>query len=194
MPTQHLNLDHPALHPPRVDFALHHGLLAMAAVLGLCGAGAAALQHGAAQARQQAAQLQAVAAARPLALAAAPASAPLQAEIDQLRRLAAGQQRVQAALDAGAAGQREGYTDTFVALARQAQPALWITGLTIGADTQELTLEGRALAADALAPWLKRLNAEPRFKGRPFAQLQLRRVEQAGTAVTEFNLRAVAVK
>ena len=76
-------------------------------------------------------------------------------------------------------------------MARQAQPTLWITGLALGQDAQDLTLEGRMLDADSLAPWLRRLADEPRFKGRSFAQLQLRRVDEAGTAVTEFSLRSV---
>lgn len=189
---QALNLDHPALHRVPVDFALRHGLLAMAAVLALGYGGAVLLRHGSTRAQDQAVELQAVAAARPLALSASTTGSPVQAELDQLRRLADGQQRVRQAMSQGVLGAGgEGYTGYFTALARQAQPTLWITGLALGQDAQDLTLEGRMLDSHSLAPWLRSLADEPRFKGRSFAQLQLRRVDEAGTAVTEFSLRSV---
>jgi hypothetical protein len=189
---QALNLDHPALHRVPVDFALRHALLAMAAVLALVHGGAVWLRQGTLQAQAQAAELQAVAAARPLAMGLATTGTPAQAELDQLRRLADGQHRVRQALAHGVLGNgAEGYTSYFTALARQAQPNLWITGLALGHDAQDLTLEGRMLDTHSLAPWLRRLADEPRFKGRSFAQLQLRRATEAGVSVTEFSLRSV---
>ena len=46
--------------------------------------------------------------------------------------------------------------------------------------------------AAVLTDYLRSLNAEPRFKGRPFAQLSLKAVDGAGGVYTEFALRSVA--
>jgi hypothetical protein len=44
--------------------------------------------------------------------------------------------------------------------------------------------------AQALPAYLRRLNAEPRFRGRSFAQLQLKAATEGGVPVTEFTLRS----
>jgi Tfp pilus assembly protein PilN len=207
MAAQQINLDHPALHRQRVPFSLAQGVLAMAALLLVSAVLGAWMKAAAAREARAVTALQVVAAARPLALglAAAPASGvmpspntaaaphPAVAELDQLRQLEASQRRVRQALGSGAAGAREGYTELFVALARQAQPGLWITGFTVNADGSALTLEGRMQEADVLPAWLRRLNAEPRLKGRSFAQLQLRTLADVPGLpgpVTEFHLRS----
>lgn len=126
---------------------------------------------------------------------AASASAPddTAAEIQRLKALDAGQRRIRDALDAGVAGHREGHADYLVALARQASDQLWITGFSVAEDGGAIELDGRMADASALTTYLRQLNAEPRFKGRPFAQLSMKSVDSRGAALpyTEFSLRSV---
>jgi len=116
-------------------------------------------------------------------------------ELAQLQQLETAQRRVRAALEAGAAGNREGHADYLTALGRQATGSLWITGFSVSDDGAAIDLEGRMTDANVLADYLRRLNAEPRFKGRPFAQLSLRGTDTNGSALpyTEFALRSSAV-
>ena len=97
-----------------------------------------------------------------------------------------------AALAAGLAGAHEGHADYLVALARRASASLWITGFAVSEDGTAIELEGRMTDATVLTDYLRSLNAEPRFKGRPFAQLSLKAVDGAGGVYTEFALRSVA--
>jgi MSHA biogenesis protein MshI len=89
------------------------------------------------------------------------------------------------------------YSEYLQALGRQTQPALWITGLTMNDDGRDLTLTGRMTDAAALPLYLTRLEQEDRFRGRRFAQIELRAVSMGeggtGPAVSEFSLRSRVV-
>jgi hypothetical protein len=115
-------------------------------------------------------------------------------ELAQLRALDAGQRRTVAALESGLAGARDGPADYLVALARQASATLWITGFAVSDDGSAVELDGRMTDAAAFTDYLRSLNAEPRFKGRPFAQLSLKSVDSSGASLpyTEFALRSNA--
>lgn len=194
LPRQHLNLIDAALLPRRQRGSAAQVLTAGLLLLGATGVAAYALTQAAGQARAERALLATLpAAATPAASAAIEPTAALQAEITQLRALHAAQARVRAALDAGAAGSVQGHGDYFLALARRADPHVWITGFAVGADGQALTLEGRMTDAAQLPGYLRRLNEEERFRGRPFAQLQIRTLEASATQpepVVEFTLRS----
>jgi hypothetical protein len=183
---QQINLLDPALQPQRDWLDASHGL----ALLGLILCGSAALS---AALRWQAGQAVALPAALPALPAAAAASAPgeLQAELQRLRALEQHQQRVRTALASGAAGAPDGYTPYLKALSRQTQGSLWITGFAVAAEGDAIELEGRMLDAAVLPGYLRQLNAEDRFNGRPFAQLQLRTLDEGANAGhTEFVLRS----
>jgi Tfp pilus assembly protein PilN len=113
-------------------------------------------------------------------------------ELTQLQALAAGQRRIASALASGLAGAREGHADYLVALARRATASLWITGFAVSEDGTAIELEGRMTDATVLSDYLRSLNAEPRFKGRPFAQLSLKAVDGSSGSYTEFALRSIA--
>lgn len=199
---QQINLYDDALRPRRVAFGASHALAAAGTTLALTGVLAVVLgqlaQHS--QQRAQAAttataplQQQVLAAAQ-----AASATAPdqVQGEITRLRRFEAAQQRVAGLLDGGTLGSRQGPSETFLALARQAHPSLWITGVTLSDDGRHLDLEGRMTDAGVLPDYLRRLQREPLFQQRAFAQLRLAAVEPAAGAVaalpyTEFTLRSL---
>ena len=78
-----------------------------------------------------------------------------------------------------------------------AQGSVWITGFGVSDDGSALELEGRMSAPHLLPDYLRRLNQEARFRGRPFAQLSLNAIDRSSGAVlpyTEFALRSAAAK
>lgn len=84
------------------------------------------------------------------------------------------------------------YSDYLLALARQTLPELWITDLKVTEHGQDVTLVGRMTDPTRLPLYLSRLEKEPQFQGRKFAQVELRAVttEQGVMAqVIEFTLR-----
>lgn len=193
---QQINLLDPALMPRPDALSAVRGLMAAGAVLLLSGVAAAALQWAAAaDAGKASVSQQQLAAQRAKAGSIADTQA-LQAQIAQLRAMEASQRRVRSQIDDGPAGRGEGYAAFFAALSRQAHPALWITGFAVSADGHGLELSGRMLDSAALPDYLRHLNAEPLFKGRPFAALDLKAVDPspgatpAAAPYTEFALRS----
>ena len=196
---QQLNLLDPRFAPQALRFSARHGLMAVLALLALTAGSAQGLSWAATQASGKAGQLEVLTAplqARAQALMAAggtnTTTGPA-AEISQLRSLEAGQRRVSQALNAGLAGAREGPSDYLLALARRASPVVWVTGFALD-ETGAIALEGRMTDSAVLPDYLKSLNNEPRFKGRPFAQLSLQALDAAGVATpyTEFSLRSAS--
>jgi len=150
---------------------LQGGLGALAVVVG------AGLQWHTRQIQRDTAQLMAQADARRSALLPATSHPTEQAQRDQLRRLRdreAAVQRLQVLLDNGSAGRREGYVDYLEALARQTHAAVWITGLKLQGSDDAIEIRGRMTDPAMLPGYLRSLQAEPRFKGRTFATLQIR--------------------
>ena len=138
------------------------------------------------------------------ALGAASGTRELQTRVEQLRAREAGLQRLQTLLDTGAAGRREGHVALLEALARQAHPSVWLTGFSFLGGDDAIELQGRMPDASMLPAYLRHLQAEPQFRGRSFATLQLRRVESgdtdpaglpaaSGTGYSEFTLRSQVV-
>lgn len=80
---------------------------------------------------------------------------------------------VLAVLQGGALGNTAGYSDYLRAFARQSFDGLWLTGFSISGAGQEVTIEGRALQAELVPDYLKRLNRESIMQGRAFADLSI---------------------
>jgi Tfp pilus assembly protein PilN len=182
---QQINLYDPALRPRRERWRAVHGLWFVGATL----VAAYGLAHGldawSARRAQQAGQLTATAAEqRQLlqangGLGAGDALRQRAAELEHLRALDAAQRRVQGLLDAELGRHAAGYTPYFVALSHQAQPDVWITGLSIDADGDALEIAGGLTDAAALPGYLRALDQEPQFKGRRFAQLSVKALPHA---------------
>ena len=98
-----------------------------------------------------------------------------QAELQRLRDREAAQQRLQGLLANGGAGRLQGYADHLEALARRSHPSVWITGLTLQGSDDAIELRGRMTDPALLPDYLRSLQAEPEFKGRSFATLQIQR-------------------
>ena len=197
---QHINLLHAGLLPRREPYRSAHAAWAVGGMLVAALAAAGLLHHLAGQHTEQAeATEQELAAlqARVKALGDAPHPSRFAAELQRLRAIESGQRQVRMALDSGAAGRAQGYAEFFMALSRQARPMLWITGFSVAADGVALELQGRMTDPHVLPDYLRHLNSEPLFKGRTFAQMNLKAVDaaasapSAGNGVTEFALRAV---
>ncbi len=193
---QQLNLLDARFAPKALRGTARQGLWAMCAVLLLGWLAGQGLHWAAGRTEAGAQSAQAELAGLRAQLVAQAASAPMAGpgELAQLQAQDNGQRRIRSALDAGVAGHREGYADYLVALSRQASDQLWITGFSVAEDGGAIALEGRMTDASALTHYLRRLNAEERFKGRPFAQLSLKSVDPQGGSppYTEFALRSLA--
>jgi len=204
---QQINLLDPSLRRQREWLGSAAGLGTLAAVLcvsvaitfGLRVKGSQALEQAAA-AEVELADLQ----ARVSATQAAKLPSISGAELVRLRAVESGQERVRAALDSGQVGATQGYSSHLLALSRQMQGKLWLTDFSVAPDGRSLELGGRMTNPRELPDYLRRLNAEPLFRGREFAQLTLkamvpgngadggRSVENIGPDYAEFVLRSAA--
>ena len=159
----------------------------------------AVVQATAAEAELGALQARVAVAKAPTRLHSIPA-----AELARLRAVKSAQERVRAALDSGQVGATQGYSPYLLALSRQMQGKLWLTDFSVAPDNRSLELSGRMTSPRELPDYLRRLNAEPLFRGREFAQLSLkamvpgsgadgaRSVENIGPDYAEFVLRSAA--
>lgn len=192
MSVQHLNLLDASLLPPKARYTATQSLIVFALVtLVLLVAGLGLRWAAAGQARSAAALQQSL----PALQSQLGTPLPLQAtadtqtrQLNNLRQEEATLQQLQQVLSSGGAGRTEGYADYLLALSRQAARggnALWITGFKVLPDGQ-LELQGRMSDARALPDYLRRLNEEPLFRGRSFAQLSVK----AGDSFSEFLLLA----
>lgn len=196
---QQINLYVDSLRRPRQAFTAGQTLLLVVLVTAGCAATSALLQWQSRDAAQRTVALQQATSQLQVQLAARQASSPTTRlttqEVERLRQRAIAQQRVQSALEAGSA-QATGSapSEYLLALARQAHPSVWITGLAVSADERALELRGRMLDASVLPDYLRRLNAEARFKGRSFARLEIHSPDPASAAAAtpypEFVLRS----
>lgn len=83
-------------------------------------------------------------------------------------------QRVQDALNGGGFGDTKGYSIYFRSFSRQIVDGLWLTGININGAGQQIDLKGRALRADLVPEYLKRLGRESAMKSKTFATLDMK--------------------
>jgi hypothetical protein len=89
-----------------------------------------------------------------------------------------------ATLRTGGLGNTDGFARYLAALARQAMPGVWLTGLTIGGDETELQLNGRVLHADLVPAYIRALNREEVMRGRRIAEMRLTAREEKEAPMT----------
>lgn len=70
-----------------------------------------------------------------------------------------------------------GFSPYFQALARQIVDGLWLTQFTVGGG--EMRISGRALQAQLVPTYIRRLGTEPALQGRQFSMLEMRQPEIA---------------
>lgn len=176
--TQQINLLNTAFHEQRVLLSFKGALLGWIGVAVLAVACTAYAQISvrtlAAQEREQSAR---VAAAREetqkLAgqVAARQRNPQIAAEIARLESQIRDRHKVMDVLKAGALGDTKGFSEHLRAFARQSFDGMWLTGLRIAGSGRDVTVEGRALKAEHVPGYLKRLNSERAMQGHPFSEL-----------------------
>ena len=92
-------------------------------------------------------------------------------EIARLEAAIRGRDEVMMVLKGGALGDTRGFSEHLRAFARQSFEGVWLTGLRIAASGQDVALEGRALRAEQVPGYLRRLNSESVMQGHPFSEL-----------------------
>jgi len=95
------------------------------------------------------------------------------AEIARLESEITGRDEVMAVLKGGALGDTTGFSEHLRAFARQSFEGVWLTGLQIAARGQDVAVEGRALRAEQVPSYLRRLNSESVMQGHPFSELMM---------------------
>ena len=93
------------------------------------------------------------------------------AEIARLESEITGRDEVMAVLKGGSLGDTRGFSEHLRAFARQSFEGVWLTGLHIAASGQDVAVEGRALRAEQVPGYLRRLNSETVMQGHPFSEL-----------------------
>ena len=93
------------------------------------------------------------------------------AEIAHLESEVKGRDEVMAVLKGGSLGDTRGFSEHLRAFARQSFEGVWLTGLHIAASGQDVAVEGRALRAEQVPGYLRRLNSESVMHGHPFSEL-----------------------
>ena len=200
---QQINLLDASFQRPSVAFGSAVGLVAIAGTIGLSVALTWGLHAMSAQATQQAGTAERDLSALQARVADLGPAAPSHqaAELARLRALETGQRRILAALDSGQAAESPRYSEFLLALSRQTSGTLWLTRFSVAADGRSLEVTGRMTNPRELPEYLRRLNAEPLFKGREFAQLSLKTTDSVAATNdaarpepghAEFALRAVA--
>lgn len=184
--SQQINLLDPSLQPQRewLSLAALAGALAALAVILALAAGLGSWREGREQERFQALDGRLRASQDQLVQLAAEqgrrrADPELAARVAEAEAALAGKLAVMGVLEKGEAGDREGFSGYFQALARQVVDGVWLTGVDMAAGGKALQIRGRMLQESLLPAYVERLNQEPAFQGRRFAALEMRRVDPA---------------
>jgi Tfp pilus assembly protein PilN len=201
--TQHLDLLGPARRTRQdVPWSLAHAATGIILLVLACLAGDLVMDHlrrhtladlidlqqASGLARQRLAGLQTPAASSTLAR--------LDEDLADLHQQGADRDMVRRIVAGGSAGRPQGHAELLLTLARQADPAVWLTGLQVNTERNTLELRGRMRDAAALPGYLAHLQLEPLFQGRRFDQLGMRRVDAGPDASPgasgplEFTLRS----
>jgi len=67
----------------------------------------------------------------------------------------------------------QGFSQYFIALARQSIPEVWITGISVNGEQHTIDIKGSTYQADNTAVFLQKLQHERIFQGRSFAKLMI---------------------
>lgn len=109
----------------------------------------------------------------------------LEQEVARLERQVAGRLRVQDLLARGLFSNTTGYSEFFVAFARQHVSGVWLTGFDITGAGEDMRLQGRATDPAQVPRYVQRLSAEPALAGKEFKVFVLSRPEKTGGAANE---------
>lgn len=97
----------------------------------------------------------------------------LEGQAAQMESQLAARQKVLAVLQGGALGNTAGFSEYLRAYSRQSIDGLWLTGFAIHGAGNQMVLDGRALKADLVPAYIKRLNQEKVMQGKSFASMEI---------------------
>lgn len=178
--THHINLYDPALLRRREWLTAAHLAFAAAAIflvmllwgswarIDAAGLGeqAAALDSQLKSAREQSVALAGQ-------LAARKADPALELSVAAAKELLGVRRNIRDVLGQGVASAATGQADYLRGLARQTVTNLWLTEFSLGPEGARMEIHGRTLDPATLPEYIRRLNAEPAFRGRRFAALSV---------------------
>jgi hypothetical protein len=104
----------------------------------------------------------------------------LELDLAAMKELLGVRQEILTALGQGQGPVVGGYAEYLRGLARQTVSGLWLTGFAVGADGARMEIRGRTLDPARLPEYIRRLNAEPAFRGHRFAALSVSAPTPAG--------------
>lgn len=175
---QQINLYNPAFEPKRAPLSMQTAAAGWAATMALVVAIAVyqliALRSAEQQGRELERQLTAAQAdAQRLGgqMASRRLDPRITGEVAQLEGDIRDRQEVMTMLRSGELGDTHGFSDQLRAFARQSFEGVWLTGLSIATAGRDVSIEGRALQAEYVPNYLKRLNGESAMGGHPFSEL-----------------------
>lgn len=97
-----------------------------------------------------------------------------------------------------AAGQERGFSGYLLAFARQSVSGVWLTNISVGEGGGNMVIVGRALKAELVSDYIKRLSREKAMHGLTFSTLDLQQTagekslkSKVPEGYFEFNLRSV---
>lgn len=86
-------------------------------------------------------------------------------------------------LRSGALGNVKGFSRYLAALARSRTDGVWLTGVVVGGDENDLQVRGRVLRPELVPAYLQALNGEDVMRGRRVTELSLTAVREPAVAV-----------
>lgn len=101
-------------------------------------------------------------------------SKELQARIQEVQAQLVEKQQLRVVLSS-ARFNTQGFSDYFIAFARQHQSGVWLTGLDITGAADQMTLKGRSINPELVPRYLQRLSNEQRLSGIEFRTFQMSR-------------------
>ena len=110
-------------------------------------------------------------------------SAQLGDELARTEAQVRGRRELLNSLSTGALGNVKGFSRYLEAFARQKTDGVWLTGITVGGDENDLVVRGRVLRADLVPAYLRALNSEDVMRGRHVTELSLNAVQAPKGAV-----------
>jgi hypothetical protein len=99
------------------------------------------------------------------------ATKSLEDEIKRAQSDLNGLEEIAGAVQTEVASGNEGFSRYLAAFARQPVSGLWLTGFTVAGD--DLEVRGRALRADLLPVFIRKLSREELLKGRAFSEVSV---------------------
>jgi hypothetical protein len=187
-----INLYNPALEERRDSWTLRNTVLGWAMLMMAGGLWAAGAQYWLRQVQVQEHDLAAIVSGaradsqKVSALLIEHSRNPaVAAKISALEQEVKGRRDAMRILQGGGLGDMRGFSEYLRAFARQSFEGIWLTGLKIGAGGRDIAVEGRALNAEFVPNYLRRLGGESIMQGHAFSQLMIQLPKPQGAGMPE---------